>query len=107
MAPLLSPPSPTGLPLDVVLVGGLLLHAVLVAASCQLVAGKVQVPVQSAHSLVLTPLRDLDEVALKPGCISRTLSPVTNLHILSSIQLDGLNLVEELLNFLNKVHCLN
>lgn len=64
------------------------------------------VPVQSACSPAVILLLDLDEVALKSGCISRTLSLVKKLHLLSGIQLDGLHLEEELLYLLNKVYFL-
>lgn len=50
--------------------------------------------VGTRHSPAL--LLGLDEVALKPGCISRTLSLVNNLHLLSRTQLGCLCLEEEL-----------
>lgn len=44
-------------------------------------------PVQSAHRLAVTFQFDLDEVALKSGCISRIFPLVNKLHLLSSVQL--------------------
>lgn len=87
-------PCPKGLPLS----------AALVAAGAPLPAGNVHVAARPAPSPAVTSLLDLGEVALKSGCISGALSLVKRLHLLSSIQLDGLYLETELLNFLNKVH---